>query len=97
MTDVIFSGSSSRPASNYASVTLVFDNSDRTLNIDFNEVAIKRIVYKTGENEYYLNQERCRLKDITDLFMDSRSSKESFNIVPQNKIDLILIEKNVER
>ena len=87
MTDVIFSGSSSRPASNYASVTLVFDNSDRTLNIDFNEVAIKRIVYKTGENEYYLNQERCRLKDITDLFMDSRSSKESFNIVPQNKID----------
>lgn len=85
MTDVIFSGSSSRPASNYASVTLVFDNSDRTLNIDFNEVAVKRIVYKTGENEYYLNQERCRLKDITDLFMDSRSSKESFNIVPQNK------------
>ena len=97
MTDVIFSGSSSRPASNYASVTLVFDNSDRTLNIDFNEVAIKRIVYKTGENEYYLNQERCRLKDITDLFMDSRSSKESFNIVPQNKIDQILSEKPEER
>ena len=97
MTDVIFSGSSSRPASNYASVTLVFDNSDRTLNIDFNEVAVKRIVYKTGENEYYLNQERCRLKDITDLFMDSRSSKESFNIVPQNKIDQILSEKPEER
>ena len=97
MTDVIFSGSSSRPASNYASVTLVFDNSDRTLNIDFNEVAIKRIVYKTGENEYYINQERCRLKDITDLFMDSRSSKESFNIVPQNKIDQILSEKPEER
>lgn len=97
MTDVIFSGSSSRPASNYASVTLVFDNSDRTLNIDFNEVAVKRIVYKTGENEYYLNQERCRLKDITDLFMDSRSSKESFNIVPQNKIDQILSGKPEER
>ena len=97
MTDVIFSGSSSRPAANYASVTLVFDNSDRTLNIDFNEVSIKRIVYKSGENEYYLNQERCRLKDITDLFMDSRSSKESFNIVPQNKIDQILSEKPEER
>ena len=97
MTDVIFSGSSSRPAANYAAVTLVFDNSDRTLNIDFNEVSVKRIVYKSGENEYYLNQERCRLKDITDLFMDSRSSKESFNIVPQNKIDQILSEKPEER
>lgn len=97
MTDVIFTGSSSRPASNFASVCIVFDNSSRTLNIDYSEVSIKRTVYKTGENEYYINNEKCRLKDITNLFLDSRSSKESFNIVPQNKIDQILSEKPEER
>ena len=97
MADVVFTGSSSRNPSNFASVCIVFDNSDRTLNIDYNEVAVKRVVYKTGENEYYINSEKCRLKDITNLFMDSRSSKESFNIVPQNKIDQILSEKPEER
>ena len=97
MTDVIFNGSSSREASNYASVSIVFDNSDRVLNIDFNEVSIKRIVYKNGENEYYINNDRCRLKDITNLFLDSKSSRESFNIIPQNKIDQILSEKSEDR
>ena len=97
MTDVIFTGSSSRPASNFASVCIVFDNSDRTLNIDYAEVSVKRTVYKTGENEYYINNEKCRLKDITNLFLDSRIIKESFNIVPQNKIDQILSEKPEER
>ena len=97
MTDVIFNGSSSRSASNFASVCIVFDNTDRTLNIDFSEVAVKRTVYKTGENEYSINNEKCRLKDIINLFLDSRSSKESFNIVPQNKIDQILSEKPEER
>lgn len=97
MTDVIFTGSSSRQPSNFASVSIIFDNSDKTLNIDYNEVSIKRMVYKTGENEYYINNEKCRLKDITNLFLDSRSSKESFNIIPQNKIDQILSEKPEER
>lgn len=97
MTDVIFTGSSSRAASNFASVSIVFDNSDRTLNIDYNEVSVKRTVYKTGENEYYINNEKCRLKDITNLFLDSRSSKESFNIIPQNKIEQILSEKPEDR
>ena len=97
MTDVIFSGSSSRPASSFASVTIVFDNTSRTLNIDYNEVSVKRVVYRTGENEYYINNDKCRLKDITNLFLDSRSSRESFNIVPQNKIDQILSEKPEER
>ena len=97
MTDVIFNGSSSRNPSNFASVTIVFDNSDRTLNVDFNEVSIKRIVYKTGENEYYINNDKCRLKDITNLFLDSKSSRESFNIIPQNKIDQILSEKPEDR
>ena len=97
MTDVIFNGSSSRPASNFASVAIVFDNSDRKLNVDFNEVSIKRTVYKTGENEYYINNDKCRLKDITNLFLDSKSSRESFNIIPQNKIDQILSEKPEDR
>ena len=97
MTDVIFNGSSSRSASNFASVAILFDNSDRVLNIDFNEVSIKRVVYNTGENEYYINNEKCRLKDITNLFLDSKSSRESFNIIPQNKIDQILSEKPEDR
>ena len=97
MTDVIFNGSSSRNPSNFASVAIVFDNNDRTLNIDFNEVSIKRVVYKTGENEYYINNDKVRLKDITNLFLDSKSSKESFNIIPQNKIDQILSEKPEDR
>ena len=97
MTDVIFTGSASRNPANFASVCIVFDNSDRTLNIDYSEVSIKRTVYKTGENEYYINNEKCRLKDITTLFMDSKSSRESFNIIPQNKIDQILSEKPEER
>ena len=97
MTDVIFNGSSSRNPANFASVMITFDNTDRTLNIDYNDVSVKRVVYKNGENEYYINNEKCRLKDITNLFLDSRSSKESFNIVPQNKIDQILSEKPEER
>lgn len=97
MTDVIFTGSTSRNPANFASVSIIFDNSDRVLNIDYNEISIKRTVYKTGENEYYINNEKCRLKDITNLFMDSLSSRESFNIIPQNKIDQILSEKPEER
>lgn len=97
MTDVIFNGSASRNASSFATVSIMFDNSDRTLNIDYNDVLIKRTVYKSGENEYYINNERCRLKDITNLFLDSKSSKESFNIIPQNKIEQILSEKPEDR
>ena len=67
MTDVIFSGSKSREPLNVASVSLIFDNSDHSLPLDFNEVSIKRRVYRSGENEYFLNGERCRLKDINDL------------------------------
>ena len=97
MTDVIFSGSNSRNSSNHAYVAIVFDNSDRLLNLDFNEVEIKRVVYSSGENEYYINSDKCRLKDICSLLVDSMSSKESFNIVPQKKIDEILSEKPEDR
>lgn len=97
MTDVIFSGSKSRKALNVASVTLVFDNSDKYLPIDFGEVSITRRVYHDGTNEYLLNNERCRLKDITDLFLDSGIGKESFNIISQGKIEEILSNKPEDR
>ena len=97
MTDVIFSGSKSRNPSNVASVTLIFDNTDKYLPLEFNEVAIKRRVYKDGSNEYFLNNEKVRLKDITSLLLDSGVAKESFNIISQGKIEEILSNKPDER
>lgn len=97
MTDVIFSGSKSRNALNVASVSLTFDNSDNYLNVPYNEVSIKRRVYRTGENEYYLNGDKCRLKDITDLFIDSGIGKDAFNIVSQGDISKILSNSQEER
>ena len=97
MVDVIFAGSKSRNPMNYASVTLIFENKDHYLNIDYDEVAIKRRLYKDGTNEFYLNEEKCRLKDINDLLMDSGVAKESFNIISQGKIDDILSSKPENR
>ena len=97
MTDVIFSGSKSRNPMNSASVTLIFNNSDNYLNISFDEVAIKRRLYKDGTNEFFLNGEKCRLKDIQNLLMDSGIAKESFNIISQGKIEDILSSKPENR
>ena len=97
MSDVIFSGSKSRRSANFATVTLVFDNTDKYLNIDFEEVEIKRTIYKSGENEYFINNEKCRLKDIVDLFMDTGASKESFNIISQGDVSNILSSKPDDR
>ncbi|MBQ7136817.1 MAG: chromosome segregation protein SMC [Bacilli bacterium] len=97
MTDVIFSGSKSRNPLNVASVSLTFDNSDNYLKIPYNEVSIKRRVYRTGENEYYLNGDKCRLKDITDLFIDSGIGKDAFNIISQGDISKILSNSPEER
>ncbi len=97
MTDVIFSGSKSRNASNVASVTLVLDNTDKYFPLDFNEIAIKRRVYRDGTNEYFLNNEKVRLKDITNILLDSGMAKESFNIISQGKIEEILSNKPDER
>ena len=94
---VIFSGSKSRKPLNSAMVNIIFDNTDRHLPIDFNEVSVKRVLYRTGENEYYLNGEKCRLKDITELLTDSGAAKESFNIIGQGKIDEILSTKPYDR
>lgn len=96
-TDIIFSGSKSRKPLNSASVTLIFDNSDMHLPINYTEVSVKRVMYRTGENEYYLNNEICRLKDITSLFTDSGADKEAFNIISQGKIDEILSTKASEK
>ena len=96
-TDVIFSGSKSRKPLNSATVTLIFDNSDKTIPLDFNEVSIKRTLYRSGDNEYFINNERVRLKDITELLMDTGGSKESFNIISQGKIDEIVLAKPSDR
>jgi len=97
MSDVIFGGSKSRKPLNVASVTLIFDNSDHYLNVAYTEVSVKRRVYRTGENEYFLNGEKCRLKDITDLFMDSGIGKESFNIISQGEVMNILSTSPTDR
>ncbi len=97
MSDVIFSGSKSRYPSNSASVCLVFDNHDHTLKVDFTEVSIKRCIYRTGENEYFINNEKVRLKDITELLMDSGSAKESFSIISQGDISQVLSSKPEDR
>ncbi len=97
MVDVIFAGSKSRNALNRASVSLTFDNTDHYLNSEFTEIEIKRVVYKTGENEYYINNTKVRLKDITDLFLDSGAGKESFNIISQGAVGDIINSKPEDR
>ena len=97
MTDVIFSGSKSRNASNVASVTLILDNTDQFIASPLSEISLKRRVYKDGTNEYYLNNERCRLKDITDVLIDSGLAKEGFNIISQGKIEEIILSKPSDR
>ena len=97
MSDVIFSGSKSRNPMSNASVTLVFDNSDHSLKLDYELVSIKRTIYRSGENEYFINNERTRLKDILELLMDSGSGKESFSIISQGDIANVLSNKPVDR
>lgn len=97
MSDVIFSGSKSRNSLNVASVELIFDNNDHFLNVPYTEISIKRKVYRSGENEYYLNNEKCRLKDINNLLMDTGMGKESFNIISQGEVDKILSNSATDR
>lgn len=97
MSDVIFQGSSSRKPLTRASVALVFDNKDHYLKSDFEEIEIKRTVYSSGDNEYTINGARVRLKDITDLFLDTGAGREAFSIIGQGKIGEILNNKPEER
>ena len=93
MSDVIFSGSKTRDPQKRAYVSLVFDNSDHYLNSDFAEIEVKRVIYNTGENEYYLNNSKVRLKDITDLFLDTGAGNDSFNIISQGSVSDIISSK----
>lgn len=97
MSDIIFSGSKSRNPLSRASVTLVLDNKDKYLPIEYTEIAIKRSIYTDGTNEYCLNGEKCRLKDITDLLLDNGLGKEAFNIISQGEVSEILSSRPEER
>mgnify|MGYP004642883617 FL=1 len=97
MSDVIFSGSKSRKALNVATVELVFDNSDHYLNVPYTEISIKRKAFRSGENEYFLNGERCRLKDVISLLMDSGIGKESYNIISQGEVEKIISSSSLDR
>lgn len=97
MEDIIFQGSDSRKALNVAEVTLVLNNQDNTLPLDYEEVSVTRRVYRSGESEFYINKQTCRLKDIIDLFMDSGLGREAFSIISQGKVEEILSSKAEER
>ena len=97
MEDVIFSGSSARSAVGVAEVTLVLDNSDHTLPIDFNEVGITRRMYRSGESEYLINGAPSRLMDVQDILHDSGLGKDTHSIISQGKLDSILSSRPEER
>ncbi|PAE26874.1 chromosome segregation protein SMC [Bacillus sp. 7894-2] len=97
MEDVIFAGSDSRRAQNFAEVTLTLDNAEQGLPIDYSEVSVTRRVYRSGDSEYLINKQTCRLKDIVDLFMDSGLGREAFSIISQGKVEEILNSKAEER
>lgn len=97
MSDVIFSGSKSRRPLNVASVELIFDNTDHFLNVSYTELSIKRKAYRSGENEYFLNGEKCRLKDVLNLLLDSGMGRESFNIISQGEVEKILSSSPYDR
>lgn len=97
MEDIIFQGSESRNPLNYAEVSLILNNEQSKLPIDYQEVNVTRRVYRSGESEFFINKQACRLKDIVDLFMDTGLGRESFSVIGQGKIDEILSSKAEER
>src|SRR3954454_2901350 len=94
MADVIFKGSgssaSARKAMNFAEATIIFDNADHKLPVDAPEVHVSRRVYRSGEGEYLINREPCRLKDIKDLFRGTGVSVDAYSIIEQGKVDRML-------
>lgn len=97
MQDVIFSGTEFRKPVGLAQVNLILDNSDGELPIEYSEVTIMRRLFRSGESEYYINNTRCRLKDIQELFMDTGIGKEGYSIIGQGKIEALLSGKPEER
>lgn len=97
MQDVIFSGAAGRRGLGYAEVSLIFDNSDHFLNVDFDEVTVTRRVFRSGESEYMLNGVQCRLRDVQDLFSGTGLGREAYSVVEQGKIDAVLSARPEER
>lgn len=97
MEDIIFSGSEKMKAAGFAEVTIVLDNTDKGIDLDYNEISVTRRMFRSGESEYYLNKTQCRLKDLTEIFMDTGVGKDGYSIIGQGKIDEILSNKSDDR
>lgn len=95
--DVIFAGTQNRKSLGFAEVSMVIDNSDQKLPIEYMEVTITRKLYRNGESGYFINKTPCRLKDVLELFMDTGIGKDGYSIIGQGKIDEILSNKSEER
>ena len=90
MDDVIFAGTEKRMPLGYAEVRLIFDNESGQIPLEYKEVSITRKLYKTGESEYYINKQQCRLKDIKELFMDTGIGREGYSFIGQGRVEDIL-------
>ncbi|WP_354630924.1 chromosome segregation protein SMC [Levilactobacillus brevis] len=97
MPDVIFAGSADRHPLNRAAVSITLDNSDHYLKSDYTELTISRLLYRSGDSEYQLNGQSCRLKDITELLMDSGMGQDSFSIISQGRVEAIFNSKPEDR
>lgn len=97
MEDVIFAGSDSKRSLGFAEVSLVLDNSDGTLPLDYSEIMVTRRLYRSGESEYLLNKVPCRLKDILELFLDTGIGRDGYSVIEQGRVDAILSAKPEER
>ncbi|NJJ38773.1 chromosome segregation protein SMC [Paenibacillus apii] len=97
MEDIIFAGSDARKAVNYGEVSLTLDNEDHALPLDFSEVTVTRRVHRSGDSEYMINKQACRLKDITELFMDTGIGREAYSIIGQGRIEEILSTRSEDR
>jgi len=97
MEDVIFGGTSQRGPSGFAQVSLVLENGDRNLRMDADEVTITRRYYRSGESEYYINKRSVRLKDISELLMDTGLGRDGYSLVGQGRVDEILAAKSTDR
>ena len=97
MEDVIFAGTQYRKPVGLAQVSLTLDNSDNSLDTDYSEVTVTRRIFRSGETEYLINNQKCRLKDINNLFMDTGIGKEGYSLIGQGKIEAILSGKAEDR
>ena len=95
--DIIFAGTQNRKSLGFAEASIVIDNSDGKLPIEYNEVTVTRKIYRSGETGYFINKTPCRLKDILELFMDTGIGKDGYSIIGQGKIDEILSNKSEDR